>query len=428
MSKKDTAAPVGGSMMPNIGQTQPVLNKPSSISDSKNESSMAGITKLFTSLTSFQGILDLSNQKTKKSGNTMDDLVGTYSNIMGNQQQQTDTLADTLTTSIDPVIKSFSSLTSTTNKLTGMIDEFPIASNKESDSGGIAAQTKNLISSLMEKFKQTMGLNQGASSGIVGGSGDEYDFGNAPAPVAGGASPATTGGGGAAPESPGSVGPIGNNVLSEEDKKLKTEDYGGLKMGPPERTIGGGPVYKSVINSAKNFQSKYPDTIITGLNDKFHLKWPTSGHAQGTSMDISGGVLSSAQGDDKKGKKFVSDLASSGFDGLIIDEYNHPSAAATGGHMHAEVKKPSAAIGDVFKADESDVLSGPSSGYSVEMHGTEGIVPLKNDKIPVKIKSAGNGSGETIALLQQELAFLNSIADTMKKQNDITDRILQKHG
>lgn len=85
-------------------------------------------------------------------------------------------------------------------------------------------------------------------------------------------------------------------------------------------------------------------------------------------------------------------------------------------------------MGDVFKADQSDVLSGPSSGYTVEMHGTEGIVPLKNDKIPVKIKSAGGGSSETIALLQQELAFLNSIADTMKKQNAITDRILEKHG
>jgi hypothetical protein len=146
-------------------------------------------------------------------------------------------------------------------------------------------------------------------------------------------------------------------------------------------------------------------------------------------MDISGGVLSSAQGDDKKGKQFVSDLASSGFDGLIIDEYNHPSAAATGGHMHAEVKKPSAAIGDVFTPSaSSDVLSGPSGGYTVEMHGTEGIVPLKNDKIPVKIKNSGNGSGEKIALLQQELAFLTSMADTMKKQNDVTTRILEKHG
>ena len=431
LGKKDTAAPTGGSIPPNIGQNQPALDKTSRLPDSKNDFGMAGISKLFTSITSFQSILDLSNQKTKKSSTFVDTLYDTYSNIIQNQQTQTDKFTDTLDTSIDPVIKSFSSLTSTTNKLTGMIDELPIDGGKEGDSGGIVSQAKNLISSMVAKFKQTMGLNPASSSGIVGGSGDEYDFGNAPASQAGGSAGGTakqTGDGSAAPESPGSVGPIGVNVLSEEDKLLKTEDYSGLKMGPPERTIGGGPVYKSVINSAKNFQSKYPDTIITGLNDKFHLKWPTSGHAQGTSMDISGGVLSSAQGDDKKGKQFVSDLRSSGFDGLIIDEYNHPSAAATGGHMHAEVKKPSAAIGDVFKADQSDVLTGPSSGYTVEMHGTEGIVPLKNDKIPVKIKSAGGGSSETIALLQQELAFLNSIADTMKKQNAITDRILEKHG
>ena len=431
LGKKDSAAPTGGSISPNIGQNQPALDKTSPLPDSKNDFGMAGISKLLTSLTSFQSILDLSNQKTKKSRTSADNLYDTNFNIIQNQQTQTDKFTDTLDTSIDPVIKSFTSLTSTTNKLTGMIDELPIDGGKEGDSGGIVSQAKNLISSMVSKFKQTMGLNPASSSGIVGGSGDEYDFGNAPAPQAGGSAGGAakqTGDGSAAPESPGSVGPIGVNVLSEEDKLLKTEDYSGLKMGPPERTIGGGPVYKSVINGAKNFQSKYPDTIITGLNDKFHLKWPTSGHAQGTSMDISGGVLSSAQGNEKKGQQFVSDLRSSGFDGLIIDEYNHPSAAATGGHMHAEVKKPSAAMGDVFKADQSDVLSGPSSGYTVEMHGTEGIVPLKNDKIPVKIKSAGGGSSETIALLQQELAFLNSIADTMKKQNAITDRILEKHG
>ena len=433
VGKQGTAAPAIGSAIPTTEKSQTGLNTTSALPESKNEFSIAGITKLLASLTSYQGILDLSNEKTKKSGSSVDDLYKTYSAIMNNQQKQSDSFTNTLNKSIDPVIKSLSSLTLTTTKLTEMIDELPIENGKDGNSGGMIDQAKSLVSSMMAKFKQTLGFSSGSESGIVGGSGDDYDFGNAPAPSAGGSAGGggskSANGGGAAPESPGSVGPIGDNVLSEEDKKLKTEDYGGLKMGSPERTIGGGPVYKSVINSAKNFQSKYPDTIITGLNDKFHLKWPTSGHAQGTSMDISGGVLSSAQGDDKKGKKFVSDLASSGFDGLIIDEYNHPSAAATGGHMHAEVKKPSAARGDVFTPSaSSDVLSGPTSGYTVEMHGTEGIVPLKNDKIPVKIKSAGNGSGEKIALLQQELAFLTSIADTMKKQNDVTNRILEKHG
>lgn len=67
------------------------------------------------------------------------------------------------------------------------------------------------------------------------------------------------------------------------------------------------------------------------------------------------------------------------------------------------------------------VASGPISGYTEKLHGTEAVVPLPDGRtIPVTMDS----SSITNAINQQN-AILSNILDTMNKNNQLTSRILQ---
>jgi hypothetical protein len=63
----------------------------------------------------------------------------------------------------------------------------------------------------------------------------------------------------------------------------------------------------------------------------------------------------------------------------VINEYDNPSANATGGHFHAELKMPGAFDGGLF--------DGPKAGYPVELHGREAIVPMPDPSSKIKIES-----------------------------------------
>jgi hypothetical protein len=81
-------------------------------------------------------------------------------------------------------------------------------------------------------------------------------------------------------------------------------------------------------------------------------------------------------------------------------------------------KKQSAASGGI--------LSGPKSGYTATLHGTEAVVPLPDGKtIPVQIQGNRN-QHEQIELLSMELDKLDSMLRVMQKQNDISHKILQR--
>jgi hypothetical protein len=77
-------------------------------------------------------------------------------------------------------------------------------------------------------------------------------------------------------------------------------------------------------------------------------------------------------------------------------------------------------------AAEGGILSGPKSGYTATLHGTEAVVPLPDGKtIPVQIQGNKNQS-EQIGLLSMELDKLDSMLQVMNKQNDISRKILQR--
>lgn len=114
--------------------------------------------------------------------------------------------------------------------------------------------------------------------------------------------------------------------------------------------------------------------VITSLNDRFHAeRYSTSQHALGRAMDFTLDHRPS----EEEGQQIVRQLKGMGAS-YVIDEYNHPSAGATGGHIHAQV---SAALG--FEG----ILSGSGSGYkpNIIMHGKERltIIPKKQTSITV---------------------------------------------
>lgn len=67
------------------------------------------------------------------------------------------------------------------------------------------------------------------------------------------------------------------------------------------------------------------------------------------------------------------------------------------------------------------IASGPVSGYAEKLHGTEAVVPLPDGRsIPVTLDSSSITNS-----INQQNSILNSILDTLQKNNQLTSGILQ---
>jgi hypothetical protein len=112
--------------------------------------------------------------------------------------------------------------------------------------------------------------------------------------------------------------------------------YSGLNIGGkwPGEAIAGGVAMDGLIAAAKKLQEKYPGGRFNAFNDTAHTK---GDHVAGKAVDFSlpPDEAAKIQGNDAYGKKIVAQIKEMGFNGQIIDEYNHPSGKATGGHIHA---------------------------------------------------------------------------------------------
>jgi flagellar hook-basal body complex protein FliE len=62
-------------------------------------------------------------------------------------------------------------------------------------------------------------------------------------------------------------------------------------------------------------------------------------------------------------------------------------------------------VGEVLKARDGGMFSGPTSGYNVELHGAEAVIPLKSGSVPVQlsIKDDIKGLGEDVAEQLREI-------------------------
>jgi hypothetical protein len=201
------------------------------------------------------------------------------------------------------------------------------------------------------------------------------------------------------PGVPGEVKPINQKGLEMLGLKIKTGDVQKEGSGISTR----------IVEMAKQVQDSVPGfAYFSGFNDKFHQeKAGTSQHAKGMAMDFALAKPPSKE----EGAKIVSMLQSMGAS-LAIDEYNAPSAKATGGHIHAQVS-----------AADGAMLSGPQQGYqpNLTMHGTEAIVPIDTPATT----GASAGSVSSAEMMTMQLKKLEELAGIFKNQLYVDEKLLK---
>ena len=210
-------------------------------------------------------------------------------------------------------------------------------------------------------------------------------------------------GGGAAAGGGGNVQPTSQEDLKKQGLNIKTGDVQKEGAGIDPR----------LIDMAKEIQSTVPGfAYFSGFNDNFHQENAgNSQHTKGLAMDF---ALQSKPSKEQ-GAGIVKYLQSLGAS-LAIDEYNSPSAKATGGHIHAQISAR-----DGF----SGVISGPSGGYqpNLTMHGTEAltVTPTANT---AAMPNSGASEMAT-SLLSAQLSKLDELVSVMKNQVTASERLIR---
>jgi hypothetical protein len=190
----------------------------------------------------------------------------------------------------------------------------------------------------------------------------------------------------------------------------------GLKLRPRGGDIqkDGSPVSPKLIALAKQIQSAVPGfSYFSGFNDAHHQDKATNSlHTKGQALDF---VLNKRPSVDE-GKEIVSKIKSIG-GGSVRDEYNFPSAGATGDHIHVSI--PEFARGGI--------ASGPKSGYKAMLHGTEAVVPLPDGKkIPVNMQDSGNSNlTKQMDMMSAQLMRLDEMVSLMRRQVGVSDKMLR---
>jgi hypothetical protein len=72
------------------------------------------------------------------------------------------------------------------------------------------------------------------------------------------------------------------------------------------------------------------------------------------------------------------------------------------------------------------VASGPTSGYTAVLHGTEAIIPLKDGRtIPVEMPDLSNNMREQVNAVMSQISRLDDMVELMRRQLDTSQKILQ---
>ena len=181
----------------------------------------------------------------------------------------------------------------------------------------------------------------------------------------------------------------------------------GLMIKSKDTQAEGAGISPSLIELAKQIQSGVPGFAgFTAFNDKFHNeKAPSSQHTKGLALDFALGEKPSIE----TGRAITQWLRDSGAS-LAIDEYNNPSAGATGGHIHAQI--PAFAEGGQLGAGRVGIAgeAGPEL-----ITGPASITPM-NDLTRALDSMSG--------LLQQSVMKLDEISRATQRNGDINDKML----
>jgi len=250
----------------------------------------------------------------------------------------------------------------------------------------------------------------GAIGGVIGGIAGYtgmVDYGktaNKAVGMGGAATGLSTGRGAAAPSGGGA------NVQPTSQSDLKGMGLN-IKAGDVQKEGAG--IDPRLIEMAKEIQSTVPGfAYFSGFNDNFHQENAgNSQHTKGLAMDF---ALQSKP-TKEQGAGIVKYLQSLGAS-LAIDEYNSPSAKATGGHIHAQISA---------KDGFSGVISGPSGGYqpNLTMHGTEALTVTPTANTAAMPNSSV--SEMATSLLSAQLSKLDELVSVMKNQVTASERLIR---
>ena len=255
--------------------------------------------------------------------------------------------------------------------------------------GGTAKEKQERLEAIFNR------LGARTASGPVGGSTPQTSTaGNGPSVTAKSVPSASRGVGSSTP----GAAPSGGSAQSSADQ-LKNAGLV-LKRGDVQKE--GAELDPKLIEIAKQIQASVPGFVqFTGFNDQFHSEnAPGSLHAKGKAFDF----VVNKKPSKEEGQKIKEIMKQLGVD-YAIDEYNSPSAQATGGHFHGQLK-----------AYDGGVFEGPRSGYDVELHGREAIVPLPNPDSIIKVEEPeAQKSPLSTAMAQKTETTASSNSDTMKE-------------
>jgi len=74
------------------------------------------------------------------------------------------------------------------------------------------------------------------------------------------------------------------------------------------------------------------------------------------------------------------------------------------------------------------IASGPESGYAVELHGTEAVVPLPDGRsIPVDMPNYAENMQGQISAIMAQTARLDDLVGIMRNRNQISEKILRAY-
>ena len=214
-------------------------------------------------------------------------------------------------------------------------------------------------------------------------------------------------GGGTAPAAGAGAAADAKATSGNDLKKM------GLKIKEGDVQAAEGSLSPRLVELAKKVQNGIPGfSRITGLNDRWHNEnSPASKHTKGIAMDF---VLDH-QPSEEEGQKIISMLKGMGAN-FVIDEYNHPSAKATAGHIHTEVP---------LQAQKGGIFDGPNTGYPVMLHGKEMITPLNPANLTAgtaqaaqsqiaKATGEGDSNQDTVTALQRLIDIQERSLRTLK--------------
>ena len=298
-----------------------------------------------------------------------------------------------------------------TEKQTAIIDEKLIKSmNAETDTTNKLIISMNKVTDMLPNTLAQIIAATGGTTGAAGGG-----------PGAAPAGAPTAGGGATAPGSVDSLKQAGL-ILKKGDVQAE-----GKEIDP------------RLIEIAKQVQASVPGFMqFTGFNDEFHNEnTPGSKHTKGKAFDF---VLNRAPSKEE-GAKILAQLKSLGID-YAQDEYNNPSSAATGGHIHGQLNafdggvfepRPGGVHVNLAEAGlrEAAVPLNPGEKIRVEKSEQENNPPKKDPLSTVLANDSQSGakSDQAAQILSALHELMESKFDSMisaiKDGNDISDKLLK---